>query len=482
MIERVIIDVPSGHVIRLKMPPDQHRSTICDDVSCTGGWDDVQWAPDGKTLAFVSTSRDHKQEWLRIADARTGDIRDVFTETAPKFFESGDERVNWHYLPGSNEFLWFSERSGWGEMYLYDLATGKLKNAITTGDGNVKEVLAVDEKARTLYFLGVGREPALNPYFIQLYRVGFDGQGLERLTPGAVNHAVTLSADGRYFVDIASTPTDPQVTVIRDRDGHEVMPVAKQDISRLQAIGWKPLTPITVKARDGKTNLYGYMFTPTHIEPGRRYPIVNYVYPGPQIGSCAGRGFSAAHGDNQALAELGFVVVCIDGMGTNLRSKAFHEAYYGNLGDNTIPDQVTGMQQLAAKYPFIDLDRAGIWGHSGGGNATAAALLHDPDFFKVGIAESGNHDQRDYEDDWAENGTASRSRTPTAPPTTTRRLTRTSPRISKAISCSPTAPWTTTCRSTTPSCSSTPSSRPIATSTCSSSPTPTTATAKPPST
>ena len=402
MIERVIIDVPSAQVIRLKMPPDQHRSTICDDVSCTGGWDDVQWAPDAKTLAFVSTSRDHKQEWLRVADAQTGAIRDVYTETAPKFFEAGDERVNWHYLPGSNEFLWFSERSNWGEMYLYDLSTGKLKNAITTGDGNVKEVLSVDEKARTLTFLGVGREPTLDPYYVQLYRVGFDGKGLARLTPGSVNHSVTLSADGRFFVDIASTPMEPQVTVIRDASGREVMPLARQDISRLQATGWKPPTPFIVKARDGKTDLYGYMVTPTHMEPGQRYPIVNYVYPGPQIGSCDGRGFSAAHGDSQALAELGFVLVCIDGMGTNLRSKSFHEAYFGNLGDNTIPDQVTGMQQLAARYPFIDLSRAGIWGHSGGGNATAAALLHYPDFFKVGIAESGNHDQRDYEDDWAE--------------------------------------------------------------------------------
>jgi dipeptidyl aminopeptidase/acylaminoacyl peptidase len=157
-----------------------------------------------------------------------------------------------------------------------------------------------------------------------------------------------------------------------------------------------------MKARDGKTDLYGFMFKPTSFDASKKYPIVNHVYPGPQTGSCGGRGFAAAHGDMQSLAELGFIVVCIDGMGTPWRSKAFHEFYFGDLGDNTIPDQVSGMKDLAARYPWIDLDLAGMYGHSGGGNATAAAMFHYPDFFKVGIAESGNHDQRDYEDDWAE--------------------------------------------------------------------------------
>jgi dipeptidyl-peptidase 4 len=168
------------------------------------------------------------------------------------------------------------------------------------------------------------------------------------------------------------------------------------------ASGWVPPTPITVKARDGKTDIYGLMFKPTKMEAGKKYPIVNNVYPGPQTGSCGGRAFAAAHKDDQSLAELGFVVVCIDGMGTPGRSKAFHEAYYGDMGDATIPDQVAGMKELAAKYSYIDISKAGMYGHSGGGNATASAMFHFPDFFQVGIAESGNHDQRDYEDDWAE--------------------------------------------------------------------------------
>ncbi len=403
MIERVIVDAKTGAVVRLKMPPDQHRSTLCDDLVCRGNaWEDVQWSEDSKTLAFVSTSRDHKQEWLRVADPETGAVREVMTETAPKFFESGNGKINWKYLPQSNEVLWFSERDNWGQLYLYDLKTGQLKTQITRGDGNVTQVLSVDQKNRTIYFLAVGKDPARDPYLAHLYSVGFDGSKLLLLTPENANHSATFSDDGRYFVDSYSTPVQPQTTVVRDSRGALAMEVAKQDVSKLLASGWQPPTPFTVKARDGKTDLYGLMFKPTDFDASRKYPIVNYVYPGPQTGSCGGRSFNPAHGDLQPLAELGFIVVCIDGMGTPSRSKAFHEAYYADLGDNTIPDQVAGMKELASRYPWIDIDRAGMYGHSGGGNATAAALFHFPDFFKVGISESGNHDNRDYEDDWAE--------------------------------------------------------------------------------
>ena len=403
MIERVVIDVKLRKVIRLKMPPDQHRSTLCDDVACSGTtWSDVEFSPDGAHLAFVSTSREHKQEWLRIADTGTGDVREVMSETAPKFFESGIDKINWHYLADSNEILWWSERDNWGNLYLYDAATGKLKNQITHGPGNVAQVLYVDQKARTLYFVGVGKEGDRDPYFRQFYSVRFDGSDLRLLTPENADHEIAVSPDGSYFVDSYSTATEPETTVVRDRTGKVAMEIAHQDISRLLAIGWKPPVPIKVKGRDGTTDLYGFMVKPTHMDESKKYPIVNHVYPGPQTGSCGDRRFHAARGDMQSLAELGFIVVCIDGMGTPWRSKSFHEAYYGNLGDNTIPDQVAGMKDLASQYPFIDLDRVGMYGHSGGGNATAAAMLHYPDFFKVGIAESGNHDQRDYEDDWAE--------------------------------------------------------------------------------
>lgn len=403
MVERVIIDVKSRKVVRLKMPPDQHRSTLCDDIACHGTTlADAEWSPDSTHLAFVSTSRDHKQEWLRVADAANGDVRGGLTETVPTFFESGIDKINWHFLPASNEVIWFSERDNWGNLYLYDLASGRLKNQITHSPGNAAQVLYVDRKDRTIYFVGVGKEADRDPYFRFFYSVRFDGSDQRLLTPENADHKIEMSPDGRYFVDSYSTVTQPEITVVRDRTGKVVMDVAHQDISALVASGWVPPVPIKVKGRDGKTDLYGFLFKPSHFDPAKKYPIVNHIYPGPQTGSCGDRQFHAAHGDMQSLAELGFIVACIDGTGTPWRSKSFHEAYYGNMGDDTIPDQVAGMKDLARQYPFIDLDRAGIYGHSGGGNATASAMFHFPDFFKVGIAESGNHDERDYEDDWAE--------------------------------------------------------------------------------
>jgi dipeptidyl-peptidase 4 len=407
-IQRVILDVEMPRVIRLQMPPDPHRSTLCDDIACrasqfadAGDWTDVEWSPDSKQVAFVSTSRDHKQETLRIADAASGEVRDVMEEQVVTQYESGQGSVNWRTLPGSNEYIWYSERDNWGHLYLYDLATGKLKNRITSGDWVVTQLLRVDEKARTLYFLADGREPG-NPYFTHLYRVGFDGQGLTLLTPEDSNHQVTFSPSGHYFVDTYSKPDVAPVTVLRDADGKLLATIEKADISKLMAVGWRPPQIITVKARDGVTDLYALMFVPTHLDQQKKYPIVNHIYPGPQGGSVGSWSFSAARGDTQALAELGFVVVEIEGMGNPLRSKKFHDFYYGDMGDNTLPDQIAGMKQLAERYPWIDTDRAGIYGHSGGGYAAADAMFRYADFFKVGISEAGNHDNREYEDDWGE--------------------------------------------------------------------------------
>jgi dipeptidyl aminopeptidase/acylaminoacyl peptidase len=401
-IQRVIVDVATAKVTRLDMPPDQHRSTLCDDIAC-GGTLDMQWNADATQLAFVSTSRDHKEETLKIADAATGAVHDVVHEKVATFFESGNDRINWRYLPASNEIIWFSERDNWGQLYLYDLnGFNKLKNQITTGEGNVTQVVKVDEQARVIYFLGVGKEKGRDPYFIHFYRVDFDGKNQKLLTPDDGNHSVALSLSGKYFVDTYSKPDVPPVIALRDSGGKLITPLEKADISKLLATGWKPPQPITVKCRDGVTECYGLMFKPTHLDPTKKYPIINHIYPGPQTGSVGSRNFSAGRADTQALAELGFIVVEIDGMGTPWRSKKFHEAYFGDMGDNTLPDQVSGMKDLGKRYPWIDLDRVGIYGHSGGGYATAGAMFHYPDFFKVGISESGNHDNREYEDDWAE--------------------------------------------------------------------------------
>lgn len=405
-ISRVIVSVGADgqpRVVRLQMPPDAHRSTVSDHIACRGVLCDAQWYPDGSHLAFVSSSRDHKSAWFRIADAKTGEVRTLFEERMPT--QVGDASLSqdlWRVLPASNELIWWSQRDNWTHLYLYDLATGRLKNRITTGDGNVHSIVRVDEKARTIYFLGSGKEPGRDPYFQHLYRIGFDGRKQMLLTPENGHHVVSLSPDGKSFVDSYSTPSTPPITVLRDMNGRVVMPLERADASRLVATGWKPPMPIRMKARDGKTDIYGLMYTPSTLDSTKKYPIINHIYPGPQAGSVGSRSFSPARGDNQALAELGFVVVEIDGMGTPGRSKAFSDTYYGSMNDNTLPDQVAGMKELAQRYPFIDINRAGIWGHSGGGFATAAAMFQHPDFFKVGISESGNHDNRNYEDDWGE--------------------------------------------------------------------------------
>ncbi len=400
-IHRVVVHLDGPRMVRLRMPPDQHRSTICDHVRCRGGWADVEWSPDASQLAFVSTSRDHKQAQLRVADPETGAVRDVMEETVETFFESGFGMINWHVLPASNEVIWFSQRDNWGHLYLYDLRTGRLQSQITNGDWNVLQLRRIDEENRTLYFTGAGREPG-DPYFQYLYSVRMDGADLRLLTPDSANHTVTLSPSGRYFVDSYSTPVDPPVTVLRDADGRTLLTLEEADISRLVADGWQPPIPFEVKARDGETDLYGLMYRPTSFDPSNSYPIINYLYPGPQTGSVGSRSFNPSRGDKQSLAELGFIVVEVDATGTPMRSKSFHAAYYGNMGDNGIPDQIAMIEELAGRHSWMDLERVGIYGHSGGGFASTGAILRYPDFYDVAVSGAGNHDNRNYEDDWGE--------------------------------------------------------------------------------
>lgn len=401
-IHRVIIEVETPRIVRLQMPPDAHRSTLCDDISCDGSWTDIDWSADSKQLAFVSTPRDHKAATLRIADAMSGEVRDVYEERVATQYESGQGTANWRYLPATNEFIWYSEKSDWGHLYLHDATTGKLKNAITSGNFVVTQIVEIDIVNRTIYFNANGREKGEDPYFSHFYSVGFDGKNLKLLTPESGNHQVAMSPDNKYLIDTFSAPNVPPTTNLRDANGKLIATLEKADISRLTATGWKPPTPITVKSRDGKWDLYGLMFTPSNLDPSKKYPVVNYIYPGPQGGGVGNRSFGAARNDNQALAELGFVVVVIDGTCNPDRSKSFHDVCYGNMADNTLEDQIAGIKELATKNPYMDLTRVGIWGHSGGGFATAAAMFRYPEFYKVGISESGNHDNRNYEDDWGE--------------------------------------------------------------------------------
>ena len=408
-IRRVVIDVDAAKVVSLNVAPDPHRATLSDDISSGGSLDDIDGSEDVSEVAFVSSSRDHKNAKLRIANTETGEVREVLEETVPTQYESGRDAINWRYLSKTNEVLWYSERDNWGHLYLYDSKTGQLKNQVTKGNWVVGKVVKVDEKNRVIYFTGHGREKG-NPYFAYLYKIGFDGKGLTLLTPDLGNHNVILSPSGNYFVDIYSQPDVPPAAGVRNNKGQLVIDLGKADISNLTASGWKPVHPVNVKAADGVTDIYGLVFTPTHMDASKKYPVVNYIYPGPQGGSVGSWSFAASRSDHQALAELGFIVVLIEGTGNPYRSKSFHDASYGNMAINTLPDQIAAIRQLSETFP-IDTSKVGVWGHSGGGFATASAMFKYPDFYKVGIAESGNHDNRNYEDDWGEryNGLAENS-------------------------------------------------------------------------
>jgi dipeptidyl-peptidase-4 len=399
-ISRIVIDLdrPAGdRVVRLVMPPDQHRSTCSDHIRCGRSLGDVEWAADSETIAFVSSSRDHKSAQVRLADVSTGQITDLFEEIEATFFESN----GWRYLSESNEILWFSQRANWGHLYLYDTREGALKSQVTTGDWNVLDIIEVDESARTLTVSGNERE-AGDPYFQYFYEIDLDNGDVTLLTPDSANHTASFSPNGEYLVDTYSTPVLPSVTVLRDRDGRSLMTLEQADISGLLDSGWQPPMPFSVKARDGKTDLYGLLFRPTDFDENAEYPVVNYLYPGPQSGSVGSRSFRASHRDLQSIAELGFVVIELDAMGTPGRSKDFHEAYYGNMGDNGLPDQIGGIRQLATRYSWIDIDNVGIFGHSGGGFAAADAIMRYPEFYDVAVSQAGNHDNRNYEDDWGE--------------------------------------------------------------------------------
>ncbi|MTI87596.1 MAG: S9 family peptidase [Balneolaceae bacterium] len=402
-IERVVIHLGNRpRMVRLDMEPDAHRSTTTDHIAGWGGtFLDVEWSDDGEELSFVSSSRDHKIAQLRTANPNTGRVQDVLREETETYFESGDGGRSWRALEDSDEVIWFSERDDWGHLYLYDLNTGELKNQITSGDWRVLNVQHIDEENRVIYFLGSNREEG-DPYFEYLYKVNMDGSGLQLLTPESMNHQISWSASKQYFTDTYSTPTTPPVSVVRNVDGEVVAELETADITDLEEGGWVAPEPFTVKARDGETDLYGLMYKPSNFDASQKYPVLNYLYPGPQSGSVGSRSFRPSRSDKQALAELGFIVVEVDAMGTPGRSKSFHDAYYGNMGDNGLPDQVTTIKQLGERHRWMDLDRVGIWGHSGGGFASTGGILRYPDFYKVAVSGAGNHDNRNYEDDWGE--------------------------------------------------------------------------------
>jgi len=402
-IERVIIHLGNQpKTVRLKMEKDFQRGTTTDHIAGRNNeLLDAQWNKKGTKFAFVSSSRDHKIAHLQIADAQTGAVTSVHKEVVATYYESGVNTENWKVLFDSNEFIWYSEKTDWGHLYLYDLKTKALKNKITSGDFIVKQIKSIDEEKRQLYFYAGGKE-AGNPYHNYYYKVNFDGTNFTNLTPSKGTHTVTISDDYSLLIDTYSTTTEPPITVLRNGFGEKIMDLETADISELKANNWQEPIEFSVKARDKKTDLFGIMCLPSHYNANKKYPVLNYIYPGPQSGSIGNYGFRPVWRDFQAVAELGFVVVAVDAMGTPMRSKSFHDAYYGNMGDNGLPDNITAIKQLAQKYKGMDLERVGIWGHSGGGFASTRAVFAYPEFYDVAVSGAGNHDNRNYEADWGE--------------------------------------------------------------------------------
>lgn len=400
-----VFDVTSRTQVKVDLEPQDATNTSCCGLMVDTLWKDVHWGSDSDELFFTYGQRDFKQLDLMAADATTGAPRTILRETSPTFVEARPVggRPNWRVVNEDREVIWFSERDGWGHLYLFDAATGAPKNQITSGPWLVLDVIRVDEPGRVVYFTGLGREAGRDPYYRHLYRVGFDGTGLRLLTPEDADHDIRVSPGGGYFIDTYSRRDTVPVTVVRGVDGRIIQTLEEGDVTALLESGWRWPTSFTVKARDGVTDLYGLLFFPSDFDPDSSYPVIDYVYPGPQVGPIGSRGFTpSARGNAHALAELGFIVFSIDAMGTPLRSKAFHDSYYGNMGDNGIPDHIVALRQLARRYPQMDLDRVGIFGHSGGGFASTDAILRYPGFFKVAVSSAGNHDNRSYDYTWGE--------------------------------------------------------------------------------
>jgi len=385
----------------VKLPTRPNQISLGGGGGGFGGQADSTWSRNSSRVHFTFLTRASKALYLVEADPATGEAKVLAADSAKTWVETSPQDPPSWYVTEDGEVIWWSERDGWAHLYRM-AQTGTVRNQITQGAWPVGAVRHVDETAKQIYFTARGREPGRFIYYAHLYRVNFDGSGLTLLTPEDADHRIDFSPSGKYFVDIQSRIESPPVTVLRAApDGRVLRKLEQADVTRLKAIGWTPPEVFQVKARDGITDIYGTMFKPSDFDSTKKYPVIDHIYPGPQIGSVGQWRFTTG-GEERAIAELGFIVVEIDHLGTPLRSKAFHDNYYGNFHDNGLPDHVAAIKQLGARYPWMDLDRVGIYGHSGGGFASTDAMLSFPEFFKVAVSSAGNHDNRSYNIYWAE--------------------------------------------------------------------------------
>jgi len=357
------------------------------------GGPSVEWDADSAHFQYREVTRGYTRVQLRRADADTGAVRTIVDERDTPLV--GSYLLVSRAFNDGKEVIWSSERDGWNHFYLYDAETATLKNRLTRGEWAIRSIGRVDEKARILYFTASGREPGRDPYLRHLYRVNLDGTGLTLLTPEDADHDVSFSSDGAYFVDTYSRADLPTVSVVRRAaDGTVTQELERADVSRLQAIGWKAPEPFKAKAADGRTDLYGLIWRPTDFDPKKKYPVIENIYTGPH-GAFVPKTFAAYRHQQQAIAELGFITVFVDGRGTAYRSKAFRDTSYRNLGGGAGgEDHIAVFKQMAAKHPYMDLDRAGVWGHSAGGYDSTHAILTHPEFYKAAVSSAGCHDNR----------------------------------------------------------------------------------------
>jgi dipeptidyl-peptidase-4 len=381
--EPMVFDIQKGSRVNVKTAPI--------DMQFQGG-PEFDWFPDGKGFSYRAEDRGEKAIEVRTVDSETGEQKVLIREQAKNYVDPGE--TFFRFAHDSAEFVWSSERDGWNHLYLYSQKTGELKNQITQGPWVVRQIVDIDEKARRIYFLAGGREKNEDPYQTHLYGIGFDGKNLTPLTPTNATHLTSTSPDHLYFVDNASRPDLPAESVLRNlKDGSQVRVLEQTDVSEIQKTGWKDPEPFHGKAKDGSTDLYGLIWRPSNFDPSKKYPIVEMVYTGPQ-GFFVPKVFNRAVGvAQQSIAELGFIAVMVDGRGTTGRSRAFHEFSYRNLG-GAFEDHVAMIQQMAAQYPYMDIGRVGIYGTSAGGYGAAHAMLAFPEFYKVGVSISGDHDAR----------------------------------------------------------------------------------------
>ena len=386
--DRIAIDKP--HLFHI---PDKRHITIMDELF-PNPWSisEIRWSPDSSRLTFLYNQRGHQVLRIISVDAATGEPRAVIDEQSKTFIDYAGKQFS-HYLDGTNEIIWMSERDGWNHLYLYDAVTGNLKNQITRGSWVVRQVESVNEEKRQIWFQAGGIRPEQDPYYIHFCRVNFDGSGLMVLTRSNGTHDVTFSPDRRFFLDRWSRVDQPPVTELRSSEnGNLIFELEWADWSMLLATGWRPPEQFAAKGRDGKTDIYGIIIRPSNFDPGKKYPVIEKIYAGPQA-AFVPKSFDIQTKEH-AIAELGFIIVQIDGMGTSYRSKAFHDVCWKNLGDSGFPDRIMWMKATAVKYPYMDLTRVGIYGGSAGGQSALRGLLAHGDFYKVGVADCGCHDNR----------------------------------------------------------------------------------------